>query len=1219
MPSPIIGADFIVNSTTVGTQYTPGITALADGRFVVTWVSDEGSGTSPDIRGRIYNADGTPEGDDFIVNTTMAGNQEAVGVVSLSDGRFVVSWMSGEGGSQPQEIRARVYEADGTPTGDDFIVNSTTAGEQSYPSISALSEGRFLVAWRSNDAGSSFDIRARVYNADGSAADDFIVANTGAIEEQSSVTGLSNGGFVVTWTTVNGGYDIRGRLYQADGVPVGGDFAIGTSPSEERGQQNVIGLNDGRFLITWASREGSASYEVRGRLYNADGTPAGSDFLVNTTSAGQQYVPSATSLSDGRFVVSWYSDETGGEIRCRLFDADGQPAGDDFILNTTTGGLQYEPSIAALSDGRVVASWLSFEESSSYEIRGTILSMTPVAVADTASATEAGIEAGANASGNVLTNDIGDSKVVSAVQFDGMPGMVGAALAGAYGMLTLDADGGYSYVVDDANLTVDALANGESLTEIFTYTVEDGSGATAEATLTINIEGANDAPVITSNGGSNTAAVSLAENGVQVTVVAGADIEGDALGFSISGGADAGHFVIDSETGQLTFASAPDYDMLADADANNIYDVQVQVSDGHGGTDIQTLAVTVTNVGGITLTSNAAIINGTSEEDVLTGQNAANTINGLGGHDTLNGGDNTDTLNGDDGNDTLNGGAGNDTLNGGNGADILVGGIGNDTASGGDGSDTILYTIGEGNDIIDGGGDTDRLNVIGTDIDNTLTAVFDGAKLTKVLANTLTSVEEVAADMRAGADTLAYQTTTASVTVNLATGAASGFISIANFENATGGSGADLLIGNDGANTLSGGVGDDHLLGGLGSDVLIGGTGTDTVSCAGETDAMLIDLVNGAISRNAIFEDTLNSIEDVTGGSGNDVIIGSAGVNRLDGGAGDDDLSGGAGNDTLYGGDNDDRITGGKGNDTVDGGNGNDRIFHAIGDGVDTVDGGDGGDQLEIAGTTGADQLDVIFNGIAINQSEGGAVANVEAVFANLDAGLDRLSYAGSDVDVVVDLALGQASGFASISGIENVTGGSGNDVFKGDSQANNFAGGAGNDIYSLAAGDSVTEAAASGIDQVLTSLGSVTLSANVENLTYTGSGGFVGTGNASDNVIIGGSKNDTLSGAAGNDTIVGGAGTDVLRGGADLDTFVFAPGFGNDTIVDFDADGTGGQDLLNISAFGITGTDFAGRVLVEDLGFDTMVTVDGVDSVRLLNVNSVGANTITMNDFLLA
>jgi len=127
-------------------------------------------------------------------------------------------------------------------------------------------------------------------------------------------------------------------------------------------------------------------------------------------------------------------------------------------------------------------------------------------------------------------------------------------------------------------------------------TVNGGSTAfsTATATATADVTAVNDAPVITSDGGGVSAALSIAENSMLVTDVNASDIDNPTLTYSIAGGADAAKFSIDSATGVLTFKTAPNFESPTDSDANNIYDVTVQASDGIL-TDTQNIAVTVTN------------------------------------------------------------------------------------------------------------------------------------------------------------------------------------------------------------------------------------------------------------------------------------------------------------------------------------------------------------------------------------------------------------------------------------------------------------------------------------------------------------------------------------------------------------------------------------------------------------------------------------------------
>jgi hypothetical protein len=127
-------------------------------------------------------------------------------------------------------------------------------------------------------------------------------------------------------------------------------------------------------------------------------------------------------------------------------------------------------------------------------------------------------------------------------------------------------------------------------------TANGGQDASAPQSFTITVNPLDDPPVITSNGGGTAASVSVAENTAAVTTVTSTDIDGGTPVYSIAGGADADRFVIDGSTGTLAFATAPDFEVPADAGADNVYDVAVQVSDGNGGADTQAITVIVSNV-----------------------------------------------------------------------------------------------------------------------------------------------------------------------------------------------------------------------------------------------------------------------------------------------------------------------------------------------------------------------------------------------------------------------------------------------------------------------------------------------------------------------------------------------------------------------------------------------------------------------------------------------
>ena len=198
-------------------------------------------------------------------------------------------------------------------------------------------------------------------------------------------------------------------------------------------------------------------------------------------------------------------------------------------------------SVQALKAGQTVTEVFSYtgantdatqDGSANLTITITGTNDAPVAVADTATAIEAGGTAngtaGSNATGNVLTNDtdvdLADTKVVSAIHAGSATGTTGDSAvaagtptvkAGTYGSISINADGSYTYTITDQNNSaIQALrTSGQSVSDVFTYTVKDGSNgsnATHQATITVNITGANDAPTVSTTVANKTGTVGTA-------------------------------------------------------------------------------------------------------------------------------------------------------------------------------------------------------------------------------------------------------------------------------------------------------------------------------------------------------------------------------------------------------------------------------------------------------------------------------------------------------------------------------------------------------------------------------------------------------------------------------------------------------------------------------------------------------------------------------------
>jgi len=370
-----IGLEFQLNMTSGFFMASPSVASLNNGQFVVIWVNEE-------PLGQVFNADGTKSGSEFQVNTYTTDDQGSPSVASLNNGQFVVTWTSDGQDGDLGGIYGQVFNTDGTKSGSEFQVNTYTNSFQYKPSIASLSNSKFIVTWQSYDQdGNDFGIYGQVFNVDGTKSGSEFQVNTYVTNAQQnpSVTTLSNDKFVVTWDSwdQDGTFSgIYGQIFNTDGTKSGSEFQINTETFLSQSKPSIASLSNGKFVVTWESdSQDSDGYGIYGQLFNADGTKSGSEFQVNTYTTDQQNLSSVASLSNGQFVVTWESngqDSDGYGIYGKLFNADGTKSGSEFRVNTNTTNEQQGPSVIGMNNGRFVVAWLNEKAFLDWEIRGQI-------------------------------------------------------------------------------------------------------------------------------------------------------------------------------------------------------------------------------------------------------------------------------------------------------------------------------------------------------------------------------------------------------------------------------------------------------------------------------------------------------------------------------------------------------------------------------------------------------------------------------------------------------------------------------------------------------------------------------------------------------------------------------------------------------------------------------------------------------------------------------
>ena len=859
-----------------------------------------------------------------------------------------------------------------------------------------------------------------------------------------------------------------------------------------------------------------------------------------------------------------------------------------------------------------------------------------------------------DARGNVINSGAGNDLLVGGAGADTIDGGTGSD--------TIDYSG------STVSVTVDLLANsgtggdaeGDLLLRLENVIGTSASDVLLGNLVANNLQGGSGNDTLSGNGGADTlsggvgtdtADYSASTSGVSVDIAAGigsgGDAEGDILSGieNLAGSASADVLIGDSLANRLA-GNAGNDTLIGGGGADTLV----------GGTGIDTASYAGSNNAVSVALDGSAGVGGDAQGDII--QEVEN----------LEGSDFNDRLSGSSAANVLTGGAGDDTLNGGAGADTLVGGTGSDTADYGLSANAVSVNLDTGGAT---GGDAlgDFLssieNLTGSSSNDTLVGDGLGNVISGGTGNDFVVGGGGGDTLTGGSgdDTVDYSASSNGVSVNLLSGEGYGGDAegdrITGFENIIGSGRGDNLIGNGVSNRIDGGLGNDTLAGGAGADTLIGGVGDDTASYSTSTDAVRVNLATGLGLYGDAEADVLIGVENVTGSSQNDTLIGDDGANLIDGAGGNDTLTGGAGDDTLLGNSGDDTLVGGAGADELNGGFGSDTVDFSTSSAAVSINlatatgtGGeaDGDRFIDIEGVIGSLQSDTLIGSSGANLLVGGAGDDqigggegADTIVGGL--GVDTASYAGSVDGVTVNLQTGQGSGGDAqgdvITQVENLLGSAQSDSLVGDASANLLDGGDGNDtliggagVDSLfgGAGNDVLAGGADG-DVFTGGLGSdtadysassdavsvnlatgVTSGGDAQGDTFSGIENILGSV-GSDN-LVGDSGANMLMGDAGNDTLIGGAGADTLSGGTGVDITDYSASAVAVTVDMLNSIGTGGDaegDVISgieqVIGSGLNDLligDGAANALNGGAGNDTLRGGTGADSL----IGGLGTDT---------
>jgi hypothetical protein len=349
---------------------TPKIAALSDGKFAVSWVGIPENGTHNHVYVQLFNADGSPAGDEQILNPASDDKQVEPSIVGLADGGFALAWTDIVD-RFTANILGQIFDDHGAKVGNQFVLNSDSVIHHVQPTLAARPDGGFVASWSADDANlDTVDATVRLFNADGTPASQELhsLDRYDHALVDPVVGALANGRFVTTFGASNDA-DVHARIFKPDGSVAVANITVNPTNDLTHQAPAILGLADGRFAEAWQNTDDDFTSHLTGQFFDAAGNKSGNPFAIDTADTSASDVHLAQ-LRDGRLVATWedtFEIAAGAfgmpdgtffsNIHGQLLNQDGTKSGGEFLVNSEGAGWLGTSAVTALADGRFVVTW----------------------------------------------------------------------------------------------------------------------------------------------------------------------------------------------------------------------------------------------------------------------------------------------------------------------------------------------------------------------------------------------------------------------------------------------------------------------------------------------------------------------------------------------------------------------------------------------------------------------------------------------------------------------------------------------------------------------------------------------------------------------------------------------------------------------------------------------------------------------------------------------
>ena len=281
------------------------------------YAAQDGSGAG--IFGQQFDSTGAPIGAEFLVNTYTYQDQTYPDVGTDADGNFIVVWSGFD--SDASGVLGQRFTSAGSQVGTEFLVNSYTFNDQERPTVAVGASGEFVVAWDSfyQDA-ARWGVFAQRFDSTGAFVGSEFQVNTYTSDDQtrSSISLTMSGDFVIAWESRYNDQDgdedgVFAQRFTSAAVRTGTEFQVSTYTVNDQNRPAVAGSATGDFLIAWIGPSVSTISPTDNaflKFYNSSGALIGSEFEIQPVACTQRFDPEVCSADDGDFVVVYSVDAT---------------------------------------------------------------------------------------------------------------------------------------------------------------------------------------------------------------------------------------------------------------------------------------------------------------------------------------------------------------------------------------------------------------------------------------------------------------------------------------------------------------------------------------------------------------------------------------------------------------------------------------------------------------------------------------------------------------------------------------------------------------------------------------------------------------------------------------------------------------------------------------------------------------------------------------------